>query len=204
MVIKYKFIWWRKFVYSPYLLISLITLIFPSCGEDDYTPKPRGFFRIELPEKKYQSYQSDCPFTFEYPAYSTIENDTKGLSEPCWINLNFPQFKGTLHISYKAVNGNVIQYLEDSRELTNKHIAKASAIDEVLINKPEKNVYGLIYEIEGSGAASPVQFFITDSSKHFLRGALYFTVKPNNDSLQPVIKFIKQDINRFIDSFKWK
>ncbi len=186
-----------------YCLLPVI-FFFSSCGEQDYTPKPRGFFRIELPEKKYQSYQSDCPFTFEYPVYSTIENDTKGLSEPCWINLNFPDFKGTLHISYKAVDGNIIKYLEDSRELTNKHIAKASAIDEIIINKPEKDVYGLIYDIEGSGAASPVQFFVTDSSKHFLRGALYFSVRPNNDSLQPVIKFIKEDINKFIDTFEWK
>ncbi len=195
-----------KLPISSFTILALLsaTLLLSSCGEEDYTPKPRGFFRIELPDKKYQSYQSSCPFTFKYPVYSTIENDTKGMSEPCWINLNFPDFKGTLHISYKAVNGNIIQYLEDSRELTNKHIAKASAIDEIIINKPEKNVYGLIYDIEGSGAASPVQFFVTDSSKHFLRGALYFSVRPNNDSLQPVIKFIKEDIDKFIDSFEWK
>ncbi|MCG3166835.1 MAG: hypothetical protein POELPBGB_02618 [Bacteroidia bacterium] len=185
------------------LLLTACYLL-PSCGEEDYTPKPRGFFRIELPEKKYQNYQSDCPFTFEYPVYSSVENDTKGLSEPCWINLNFPKFKGTLHISYKSVDGNVVQYLEDARELTNKHIAKASSIEETLINKPDKNVYGLIYNVEGSGAASPLQFFVTDSSKHFLRGALYFTVKPNNDSLQPVIKFIKEDVDRFISTFEWK
>lgn len=184
-------------------LVSGVILL-TSCGEEDYTPKPRGFFRIELPEKKYQSYQSDCPFTFEYPSYSSLENATKGLSEPCWLNLNFPKFKGTLHISYKPVNGNIVQYLEDARELTNKHIAKAAAINEILINYPEKKVYGLIYEVEGSGAASPVQFFVTDSSKHFLRGALYFTVRPNNDSLQPVIQFIKADIDRLIDSFEWK
>ena len=189
---------------AAYCLLLTASCLLASCGEEDYTPKPRGFFRIELPEKNYQSYQSDCPFTFEYPAYSTIENDTKGLSEPCWINLSFPEFKGTLHISYKSVDGNIVQYLEDARELTNKHIAKASAINEILINNPEKNVYGLIYDVEGSGAASPLQFFVTDSSKHFLRGALYFTVKPNNDSLQPVIKFIKQDIDKFIESFEWK
>ncbi len=191
---------------SPMIILALVsgTLLLSSCGEEDYTPKPRGFFRIELPEKKYQNYQSDCPFTFEYPVYSTIENDKKGLSEPCWLNLNFPKYKGTLHISYKTVNGNVVKYLEDARELTNKHIAKAAAINEILISYPEKNVYGLIYEVEGSDAASPVQFFVTDSSKHFLRGALYFTVRPNNDSLQPVIKFIKEDIDRFIDTFEWK
>ena len=191
---------------SPMIIFAAIsgTLLISSCGEEDYTPKPRGFFRIELPEKKYQNYQSDCPFTFEYPAYSTIEKDKNGLSEPCWLNLNFPEYKGTLHISYKPVNGNVVQYLEDARELTNKHIAKAAAINEILISYPEKNVYGLFYDVEGSDAASPVQFFVTDSSKHFLRGALYFTVRPNNDSLQPVIQFIKEDINRFIDSFEWK
>lgn len=175
-----------------------------SCGEEDYTPKPRGFFKIELPAKEYQRYETDCPFKFEYPVYAGIENDTKGLSEPCWLNMNFAKYKGTLHISYKPVEGNIVQYLEDARELTNKHIAKAAAINEIVINYPDKNVYGLIYDVEGSGAASPVQFFVTDSSKHFLRGALYFTVKPNNDSLQPVIKFIKEDINRFIETFEWR
>lgn len=187
-----------------YCLLLTAYCLLPSCGEEDYTPKPRGFFRIELPAKEYQRYQTECPFTFEYPVYASIENDTKGLSEPCWLNMNFARYKGTLHISYKPVKGNIVQYLEDARELTNKHIAKAAAINEIVVNYPEKNVYGLIYDVEGSGAASPVQFFVTDSSKHFLRGALYFTVKPNNDSLQPVIKFIKQDIDKFIESFEWE
>lgn len=186
------------------LLLLASCMLFSSCGEENYTPKPRGFFRIDLPEKEYQNYQSDCPFSFDYPIYSDIENDTKNLAEPCWLNLNFPKFKGTLHLSYKAVHGNVAEYLNDARELTNKHIAKAAAINEIPIIYPDKNVYGLIYDVEGSGAASPVQFFVTDSSKHFVRGALYFTVRPNNDSLQPVIKFIKEDIDRFVDSFEWK
>jgi len=189
---------------AAYCLLLTVYFLVSSCGEEDYTPKPRGFFRIELPEKNYQTYQSDCPFTFEYPVYASIENDTKGLAEPCWINLNFTQFRGTLHISYKPVEGNIVKYLEDARDLTNKHIAKAAAINEILISRPDKNVYGLVYDIEGSGAASPIQFFVTDSSKHFLRGALYFNVRPNNDSLQPVINFIKQDIDKFIDSFEWK
>ncbi len=188
----------------PLYLYILTPLILASCGEEDYTPKPRGFFRIELPEKKYEVYQSDCPFSFEYPVYSKVEIDNEKNTEPCWLNLVFPKYKGTLHISYKAVGGNIVQYLEDARELTNKHIAKAAAIDEILINNPEKNLYGLVYDIEGSDAASPVQFFVTDSSKHFLRGALYFTVKPNNDSLQPVIQFIRKDIDRFIKTFEWK
>ncbi len=186
------------------LVLLSLSMFISGCGEEEYTPKPRGFFRIELPEKKYQSYTSDCPFTFNYPVYAKVDMAERQGAEPCWLNLDFPQFKGTVHISYKPVNGNIVKYLEDARELTNKHIVKADAINEVLISYPEKHVYGLIYDIEGSGAASPLQFFITDSSKHFLRGALYFTVRPNNDSLQPVIKFIKEDVDQFIDTFEWK
>jgi len=187
----------------PYTLYLLIPLFLSSCGEEDYTPKPRGFFRIELPEKQYLHYQSECPFSFDYPVYSTVEKDTKSMAEPCWLNLEFPRFKGTLHISYKPVNGNIEQYLNDARELTNKHIAKADAINEIPIINHERRIYGLIYDVEGSGAASPLQFFVTDSNKHFLRGALYFNVKPNNDSLQPVIQFIRKDIDRLVESLEW-
>lgn len=184
-----------------YFLISLFLL---SCGEEDYTPKPRGFFRIDLPEKSYQRYAGDCPFVFDYPVYSSLVADNEKLSEPCWMNLVFGKYKGTLHISYKPVKGNIAAYLEDSRELTIKHISKASGISEIPVFYPDKNVFGLIYDVEGADAASPVQFFLTDSSRHFLRGALYFNVRPNNDSLQPVIQFIRKDVNRFIESFEWK
>ncbi len=106
-------------------------------------------------------------------------------------------------MSYLAINNNFDQIIEDSRKLAYKHSIKADAINEKVFVRPEKDVYGILYEIEGN-AASSVQFFLTDSVNHYIRGALYFNVKPNKDSLAPVIDFFRDDILYFIDSFEWK
>lgn len=192
----------NKYFPVVFLLAFLINLFF-SCG-NDYVPKPRGYFRIDLPEKQYRLLDSIYPYTFEYPVYAQITPDKFAPDEPYWINIDFPQFKGRLHLSYKVVDNNLADYLEDARTMVVKHIPKASAINEKLIINEHDKTFGLIYEIKGIGAASPYQFFITDSTKHFLRGALYFNIVPNNDSLAPVIDFLKQDIEQMINTFKWK
>lgn len=187
------------------ILISLFIFFaaFTAC-EGSYSPKPRGYFRIDLPAKSYESFDTSFPFTFDYPKYAKITPDYQSPNEKYWINIEFPDFKGSLHISYKPINGNLINYLEDSRSLVMKHIPKASAIQDSLIFQPEQSVFGMIYHIQGAGVASPTQFFLTDSTHHFLRGALYFNIRPNNDSLSPVISFVNQDITRMIQSFRWK
>jgi len=181
----------------------LIVTIMAGCGED-YTPKPRGYFRIDMPDKEYTRFDSTFPYSFEYPVYAKIVPDTRTTSEPFWMNIDFPQFNGRIHISYKPVEENLEEYLEDSRTFVIKHIPKADAIDDSLIYRPESAVYGLVYYIEGPAAASPCQFFITDSTSRFLRGALYFNFPPNNDSLAPVIDFIENDIRHLITTFRWK
>ena len=183
--------------------VIIILLLFAGC-EQNYIPKPRGYFRIDLPEKQYIRFDSTYPYSFEYPAYARVIPDNRPSSEPFWMNLDFPGFKGTIHISYKKVDGNLVEYLEDARTFVVKHIPKADAIDDSLIYRPEDRVYGLIYYIGGAGAASPCQFFVTDSSDHFLRGALYFNTTPNNDSLAPVIDLIESDIRHILATFQWK
>jgi gliding motility-associated lipoprotein GldD len=137
------------------------------------------------------------------PVYSKIGNDKNYGAEPCWLNLNFPNFNGTLHLSYKAVNDNLKGYLEDTYTLASKHQVKSSGIEEQFISRGSNKVYGLIYEIKGN-VASSFQFFITDSTHHFLRGALYFNAVPNSDSIAPVLEFIKKDIYQMIATFEWK
>jgi gliding motility-associated lipoprotein GldD len=184
----------------------VFSISFFSCGGDEdetIAPKPRTYFRLTFPEKKYVPYNSACPFTFEMPAYSKISADKNAGAEPCWINLDFPSFNGTLHLSYKEVKGNLAAYLEDTYTLVTKHQVKASGIEERLISNDSSKVYGLLYNI-GGNAASSVQFYITDSSKHFIRGALYFNAVPNTDSIQPVTDFIREDIYHMIESFSWK
>ena len=174
-----------------------------SCGSN-YSPKPRGYFRIDFPGKEYRALDTTFPYTFEYPDYSKILADPSKLAEPYWINILYVPYHAQLHISYKKINHNLNTYLEDARTLVNKHIPKASAINQrEFINKEEK-VYGLVYDIRGSEAASVCQFYLTDSVSNFVRGALYFNIVPNNDSLSPVIDFLKKDIEKMINTFRWK
>jgi gliding motility-associated lipoprotein GldD len=190
---KFKFHWF----------LAVVILIGGSCGEN-YIPKPRGYFRIDFPEKVYCRFDTNFPFTFEYPVYSRIIRDSSSLAEPYWINIVYSSFHAQLHISYKKISGNLRNYLEDSRTLVNKHIPKANSISQREFTDPVNKVYGLVYNIRGSDAASTYQFYLTDSTTNFLRGALYFDLVPNNDSLSPVIEFLKADIERMISTFRWK
>lgn len=185
------------------LIVLLISVMLGACDET-YTPKPRGYFRIDMPEHEYIVFDSTFPYAFEYPVYATITPDPFSPEEPYWMNINFPAYEGMIHLSYKEIDGNLKEYLEDSRQFVMKHIPKASGINDSLILDRDRKLYGLLYHIDGMGAASPCQFIITDSSKHFVRGALYFDVVPNNDSLAPVIEFLKKDIEHLLATFHWK
>jgi len=194
------------------IFLVCIAFVFSGC-DGDFIPRPKGYFRIDFPEKKYIALKSDCPFVFEYPIYARISRHVEFEQYPCWLNLDFPMYKGRLHLSYFDLRSNTDtaadqalfeKYLEDSRSLAYKHTIKAEAIDEVLIKRDAVRVHGIVYQIKGANTASSLQFFLTDSTNHFLRGALYFNVAPKNDSLAPVINFIKADVNHFINSFKWR
>jgi gliding motility-associated lipoprotein GldD len=188
------------------LFLLLLTITICGCGsdtDDTIAPKPRTYFRLSFPERKYVQYDSTCPFSFEMPAYASVSPDKNAGAAPCWINVDFPRFQGTLHLSYKEVKGNLAGYLEDTYTLATKHQVKASGIEEQQIMNDTSRVYGLLYNIEGN-AASSVQFYLTDSTKHFIRGALYFNAVPNTDSIRPVTDFIRQDIYHLIETFRWK
>ena len=187
------------------LLVNCILLtVFVSCDDKTYQPKPKGYFRIDLPEKEYVSLDSMKYYSFEHPVYSKITPDYLSPEEKEWVNVEFPSFKGTIHISYKNVDNNIEKYLEDSYYMMTKHISRAMGIRDSVVANPERKVYGLVYFLEGEGVASPLQFYLTDSVNHFLRGSLYFNVKTNNDSLAPVIDFITDDIRHLIKTVKWK
>ncbi len=179
-------------------------LILAGCGQP-YSPKPRGFVRIELPEKEYTKVYTDFPYNFELPVYARLEPDTRPTAEPHWANVVYPAFRATIHLSYKEVESFDVlaAYLEDARTFVNKHIPKATGIEEKLLVDPDRQVYGRLYRIRGREVASPLQFYVTDSLNHFLRGALYFNLPPNNDSLAPVIGRLEEDIGHLLDSFSW-
>ena len=181
--------------------LTLTTFLFQSC-EKRSIPKPKAYFRIDFPSKSYIKFNNKYPFSFEYPAYSTIETDSSEYSEPYWLNIVFKKYNAKIHISYKEVKNNLAILTEDSREFSYKHSIKATAINEQIFVNENRHVYGTIYEIKGN-IASPFQFHLTDSLNHFLRGSFYISEVPNYDSLYPVIKFIENDMLHLIESFSW-
>ena len=179
-------------------LVYIFTVFFLMGCSNNYTPKPRGFFRIDLPEKKFQKSDLNCPFIFEHGQYSEIENR----EEHCWFNVQFPDLDGTLHMSYKIVKNNLQEHINNSYDLAYKHSRVAEAISEQPYQNPKKNVFGIVYDFEGS-TATAMQFYLTDSTHHFVRGALYFNSELN-DSITPVSDFLKADIYHLVDSWEWK
>lgn len=189
-----------------FFLVVLSFLLLQACSQNsEYAPKPRGYFRLEFPEKEYQNFNLNPNYSFDYPKYAKMYLDSLDGNRPNWYNLAFPQFNARLHISYYPINtqSEFNELVEDSRKLAFKHTVKATGIDEGLIAEPKNDVYGVFYTIDGNTASS-TQFFLTDSTRNYLRAALYFNEKPQPDSIQPVINFIKEDIERMIKTFKWK
>ena len=185
--------------------IGLIILAMVSCGEPDRPlPKPKGYFRIDLPEKNYVSVDTIEKYAFEVPSYAVLTGDPFSPQEKNWINVEVPQFKASIHLTHKDVNGNLSEYLEDVHTMLTKHLQKANGMNDSLIVYPEHQVYGMLIEMDGKGVATPLQFYLTDSTANFVRGALYFNFVPNNDSMQPVIDYLRQDIDRMISTFEWK
>lgn len=180
------------------------------CNNDEGFPqKRRGYFKIPLPQKKYQVFdQPGFPYTFEYPVYSTAVPDSTFFDEkaenPYWLNIDFAQFNGELHLSYKEIGRNKFDTLVDDafKMAYKQHTSQASAIQPIRFDLAD-GVSGIYFSLKGN-AATANQFFATDSTKHFLRGALYFNAPPNEDSLRPVNDFLRADMQHLINTLRWK
>ncbi len=184
------------------ILLGITCFFLFSCSSDS-VPKPRGYYRIGFPEKDYRQLSNDFPYTFSYPVYASIEPDKSRLAEKYWVNVYFPSYKARIHISYKEAQGRLDSLVEDTYKLTYKHAGKADAISQTVYSDSENRVYGLLYQVKGN-AASSYQFYVTDSVKHFLRGALYFSVTPNKDSLAPAVDFFGEDVIKLMETVRWK
>ena len=175
----------------------LVYLMFVSCNQD-YTPKPRGFFKLDLPQKKYYVIDSTCPFSFETANYSTMIS----IKKDCLFDIDFPKLNGKLHITYLPLNNNLYEHIEQSRALAYKHNVMADGISETLYYNDSLKVYGILYDYVGM-TATATQFFLTDSINHFFRGALYFNTEIS-DSILPINNFLKLDVKHLIETFQWK
>lgn len=190
------------------LVLCIFLIAFCSCKRVA-VPKPKGFFRIDFPAKQYihfsgnDSYGQNLPLSFEYPVYGKLSFQTEYETEPGWFNIDFPGYRAKIYLTYKEVRKNLENLMEQSYKMDVKnHITKADAINENVIDDPANKVYGILYDLKGS-TATAVQFFATDSLKHFLRGSLYFAAEPNPNSLAPSIAFFREDIIHLIETLRW-
>lgn len=192
-------------------LISLSVIVFMSCGgESVYTPKPRAFPKVEYPKgNQMDSFVlAECPFHFDFPSYADVVRDTSFFnqlpSHPCWFDLVTPQLNARVHFSYYPIGPqkSLDRLINDAFKLSSKHNSKANYIEETKFKK-SKDVSGLIFRMEGP-VATPYQLFITDSTQHFLRAALYVNASARPDSLQPVYAFLEKDIDQMLSTFRWK
>jgi gliding motility-associated lipoprotein GldD len=182
----------------------MFTLVWLVTGcNDDYVPKPRGFQRLELPKHEYKNVSSLCGFSFDIPVYAELVPDSHPQAEKCWYNLYYFPFNATLHLSYKPVSSRaaLIQMTEDARTMVYKHTIKADEIYESRIGK--ENFRGMLYELSGSTATN-FQFYVTDTSHHFILGSLYFNDRTNSDSIAPALDHLKKDILYMLNSLQWK
>jgi len=184
-------------------IISILSIfLFWSCG-DAYTPKPYGYFRVNLPKHEYRTIDTlNLPYKFDLPI-NVILIDKKTKDDSYWIDLNYPHLNASVYCSYIQIDNNLIELLEDTRKIVYKHSVRADGISEKVFDNDERNVHGILYDLKGNTASS-LQFLLTDSAKHFFRGALYFNNVPNKDSIAPMAEYIREDMVRMIESFEWK
>ena len=211
---------------NKWLVYFLLIIFFVSCNST-YTSKKTGYFKIDLPEKKYVLFnEPGMPYSFEYPAYASIVKDSTYFDanpeNDYWRNIDFKELNAKIFLSYKVVGGKALykikmpngtyndstgvnmydKMINDAFNLTNKNDDVATSKKDSLF-KTANNVGGLLFKL-GGNAATQRQFFMTDTTKNFIRGALYFYASPNADSVKPVVDFIQQDIDHLITTFRWK
>jgi len=179
---------------------SILFLVFVSIFgcKKEVLPKPYGQLRLDYPEAEYAHFENKCPFTFEINSEAIIKEKTD-----CNFTIDYPKMKATIYVSYKPVSNNINALLRDAQKLTYEHVIKADDIlEQPFINK-ENKVYGMFYQVDGN-AATNAQFYVTDSVRHFIDCSVYFYAKPNFDSVMPAASYVKDDMQRIMETLRWK
>ncbi|MFA9205372.1 MAG: hypothetical protein ACEQR6_01705 [Burkholderiaceae bacterium] len=191
------------------VLITLFFCIFflAACNSP-YTIKYKGYSKLFFPKKSYQAFdQVSAPYSFEYPRYAVIEENVNkertSIQKGKWLNIRFPGQAATIYVSYLAMQAKQLDTLiRDAYTFANNHNNMASSIADSVFRNAQ-GVEGVFFTIGGE-VATPYQFFVTDSTHHFFRGALYYDATPNQDSLTPVNAFLLEDIQHILNTFRWK
>lgn len=176
----------------------LLIFSFIAC-KNDVLPKPSGYLRLDYPVANYAHFENKtCPFSFDINEDAIIKGKPN-----CSFEIHYPKMKATLYLSYKPVNGNIKLLLKDAQKLTYDHVIKADDILEQPYINPSQKVYGMFYHVNGN-AATNAQFYVTDSTKHFIDCSIYFYTKPNFDSIMPAASYVKNDMRTLMETLKWK
>lgn len=179
----------------------ILLLFLPAC-QQNYVPKPYGYFRVDLPAHDYIRCDTVLPYAFDISSSANLRIK-ESTDEKYWIDIQYPALNAAIHCSYSRVYSNIQELSDDARRLVNKHLVKAEGIEEAGFSNPDNHVYGTFYELHGN-VASTVQFILTDSIRHFFRGAVYFNNVPNKDSIAPMADYIKRDVIHLMESFSWR
>ena len=173
-------------------------LVFANSCKDDVLPKPASQLRLDYPVAQYRSFSNHCPFEFEMNEDAIIKEDKN-----CGFSIHYPKMKATIYLTYKTVDNNIDVLLRDAQKLTYEHVIKADDILEQPYINPDKKVYGMFYRVNGNVATNG-QFYATDSIRHFVTGSVYFYAKPKYDSIMPAASYVKDDMQRLMETIKWK
>lgn len=177
---------------------ALIFLTSAVSCKDDAVPKPSGYLRLDFNEAEYARFENYCPYGFDINDAAVIRE-----TKDCSFTINYPKMKATVYLTYKPVKNNIDLLLRDAQKLTYEHVIKADDILEQPYLNPNKKVYGMFYQV-GGNAATNTQFYVTDSTRHFVAGSVYFYAKPNFDSIMPAADYIKNDMRRLMETIEWK
>ena len=180
-----------------FLVVTMLLILVSSC-KDEVLPKPSSQLRLDYPVAKYASFSNHCPFEFEINEDAIIKEDKN-----CGFSIHYPKMKATIYLTYKTVNKDINLLLRDAQKLTYEHVIKADDILEQPYINREKKVYGMFYRVDGN-AATNAQFYATDSIQHFVTGSVYFYAKPKFDSIMPAADYVKNDMQRLLETIKWK
>jgi gliding motility-associated lipoprotein GldD len=178
-------------------LTVLGLLLFTAC-KDDVFPKPTSHLRLDYPIAKYVGFDNQCPFSFEMNSNAIVKGE-----KDCGFTISYPKMKATIYLTYKPVNSNINILLRDAQKLTYEHVIKADDISEQPYLNLSRKVYGMFYRVDGN-AATNSQFYVTDSTKHFVTGSVYFYAKPNFDSIMPAASYVRNDMQRLMETLRWK
>lgn len=178
-------------------ILLLVSLILFSCNKD-VLPKPKAQLRLNYENPIYTNIQTDCNYQFEISSQANTK-----INDKCWMNIEYPKLNASIKLTYRPVENNLKELFVESEKLTFNHAIKADGISSVPYDNTLKKVYGAIYEVTGN-AASPLQFHVTDSTKNFITGAVYFNVQPNYDSITPAINYLRNDITHLMETLQWK